>query len=83
MEGPTSFWLPDGQIIFVYDTQAAHCPPWIIAKRGKRARRRFTDNSIKAIVRYRDGSLKRYKTEEEARAALYAYAKKHGLKPAY
>lgn len=83
MNEPMSYWLPDGQIIFAYDTQALHYPPWVIAKRGKRASKRFTDNSVKEVARFRDGTLKRYKTEEEARAALHRYAKEHGLKPAY
>ena len=83
MSEPMSYWLPDGQIIFAYDTQALHYPPWVIAKRGKRASKRFTDNSVKEVARFRDGTLKRYKTEEEARAALHEYAREHGLKPAY
>lgn len=83
MSEPMSYYLPDGQIIFAYDTQAFRYPPWIIAKRGKRASKRFTDNSVKEVARYHDGTLKRYKTEEEARAALHRYAKEHGLKPAY
>ena len=83
MNEPMSYWLPDGQIIFAYDTQVLRYPPWVIAKRGKRASKRFTDNSVKEVARFRDGTLKRYKTEEEARAALHRYAKEHGLKPAF
>ena len=41
MEGPTSYYLPDGQIIFAYDTHAANVPPWIIAKRGRRGKNQF------------------------------------------
>ena len=83
MNGPISYWLPDGNLIFAYDTQSISRPPWIIAKKGKRTSRRFTDNSIKVITRYRDEGLRQYKTEEEARTALHQYAKKHGLKAAY
>ena len=85
MSGANSYWLPNGEIIFAYDTQAAHYPPWIIARRGKRASRKFSDADapVKAIVRHEDGSLKRYKTEAEARAALRQYAKEHDLKAAY
>ena len=83
MSEPKSYWLPSGELIFVYDTQAAHYPPWIIAKRGKRGRNQFFSTAIKPIVRFNDGNLKRYKTEVEARAALQAYAKEHSLEPAY
>lgn len=83
MSGASSYWLPTGEIIFAYDTQAAHYPPWIIARRGKRASRKFSDAEVRAIVRHEDGSLKKYKTEAEARAALHRYAKEHNLKPAY
>ena len=83
MSRPTSYYLPDGQIIFAYDTQARKYPPWIIAKRGKRGRDQFFSTAIKPLVRFNDGNLKRYKTEEEARAALHEYARLHGLKPAY
>jgi len=83
MSEPKSYWLPSGELLFVYDTQAAHYPPWIIARRGKRASRKFSDAEVRAIVRHEDGSLRRYKTEAEALAALHEYAREHGLKPAY
>ena len=83
MSEPKSYWLPSGELIFVYDTQAAHYPPWIIAKRGKRGRDQFFSTAIKPLVRFNDGNLKRYKTEEEARVALKEYAEAHDLKPAY
>jgi len=83
MSEPKSYWLPSGELIFAYDTQAMHYPPWIIARRGRRASRKFSDASVKAIVRHKDGSLRRYKTEAEALAALHEYAREHGLKPAY
>ena len=38
---------------------------------------------ITEVARFRDGTLKRYKTDEEARAALHRYAKEHGLKAAF
>ena len=83
MTGPTSYYLPDGQLIFAYDTQAFHYPPWIIAKQGKRGSKKFNGNRIKAITGFHDNGIKRYKTEAEARAALHEYAREHGLKPAY
>jgi len=85
MTGPTSYYLPDGQLIYAYDTQALHYPPWIIAKQGKRSSKRFSDNRVKAITGFHDGGIgtKRYKTEAEARAALHEYAREYGLKPAY
>lgn len=83
MKGPISYWLPDGQLIFAYDTQSISRPPWIIAKQGKRGSKRFSDNRVKAITGFHDEGIKRYKTEAEARATLHEYARKHGLKPAY
>lgn len=82
MTGPTSYYLPDGQMIFAYDTHAFSEPPWIIAKRGKRTSRGF-DNGFKPLTRFRGEGLRRYRTEEEARVALHRYAGEHSLQVAY
>lgn len=83
MTGPTSYWLPNGELIFAYETEDINHPPWIIAKKGNKATRRFTDEKVRTIVRFRPAGSKRYKTEAEARTALHEYAREHGLKPAY
>ena len=86
MTGPTSYWLPDGQMIFPYDTDSRSVPPWIIVKRGNRMRTEFTmeEGGTNSFTRFREGRLgNRFKTEEEARAALHRYAREHGLRPAY
>lgn len=86
VERPTSYWLGNGDMIFPYDANTYSLPRWIIMRRGKR--RPLTDDwendPIKNLSRfYGEGSLSRYRTEAEAKEALYHYALEHGLKPAY
>ena len=76
MSEMSSYWLPDGKIIFPYDTQNAHYPPWVIGAREKRGEKT-------EISHYRSPEFGRYITEKQARKALNAYAVKNGLTPAY
>lgn len=74
--GPSSYWLPDGRIVFVFDTGTTYRPAWVIGVRKKRGEKT-------EISRYRGQDLGRYITEKQAREALRAYAAKRGLRPAY
>ena len=83
---PTSYWLQNGDMIFPFDAHTYCLPPWIIMRRGKRKppTKDWRHDPIKHISRfYGEGRLTRYRTEMEAKEALYQYALEHGLEPAY
>ena len=85
MSDVTSYRLPNGELIFPYDCGTKLIPPWIIVVRGK-ARRHLSFGEtieIRELIRVNNSELKRYKTENEAKKALKAYAEKHGLEPAF
>ena len=86
-EMPTSYYLENGDIIFPFNAHTYCLPPWIIMRRGPRQPpdKAWYDDPIKPLSRfYGDGSFnRRYMTDVEAKEALYQYAKKHGLRPAY
>ena len=76
MSGPKSYRLPNGELVFVYDTRNLHYPPWRIGtiKDGKLGR---------FVSIFPPMSHRKFKTEAEARAVLREYAEKYGLEPAY
>ena len=82
MSGPTSYRLPNGDLIFPYDTGNTIIPPWVIVERVEKAKHRFgSDDVTKELIPIK--KLKRYQTEKAARKALKEYAELHGLEPAY
>ncbi len=82
MTGPTSYRLPNGNLIFPYDTGNTVIEPWAIVER-RDARRQVIGMpaATKDLVPVK--GLKRYRTEAAARRALKAYAELHGLEPAF
>ena len=82
MTGPTSYRLPNGNLIFPYDTGNTVIPPWVIVER-RDARRQVIGMpaATKDLVPVKE--LERYRTEVAARRALKAYAELHGLEPAF
>ena len=83
MSGPTSYRLPNGDLIFPYDTGNTIIPPWVIVERVEKARHHVpgTDEVTKELIPIKE--LKRFRTEKAARKALKEYAELHGLKPAF
>lgn len=82
MTGPTSYRLPNGNLIFPYDTGNTVIAPWVIVER-RDARRQVIGMpaATKDLVPVK--GLQRYRTEIAARMALKEYAEKHGLEPAF
>lgn len=83
MSGPTSYRLPNGDLIFPYDTGNTIIPPWVIVERVEKARHHVpgTNEVTKELIPIKE--LKRFRTEKAARKALKEYAELHGLKPAF
>lgn len=83
MKEVTSYRLPNGDLIFPYDTGNTIIPPWVIVERVEKARHHVpgTDEVTKELIPIKE--LNRYRTEKAARRALKEYAELHGLKPAF
>ena len=71
-----SYKLPNGELIFVFDSHSSVYPPWRIGfvKKSKYGR---------SIVTYPPFRNKRFITEIDAILALQRYAEANGLEPAY
>ena len=83
----TSYRLPDGSLVFPYDTRSSLYMPWVIMKLEKRVTPKemsgikFHNPMARFYGRKRE--LGNYPTQEQAREALQKYAEEYGLEPAY
>lgn len=72
----SSYRLPSGVLIFAFERPSSHYLPWRI---GFVKVNQFSRD----IVVFPPFGRLSYKTEEDAKKALRAYADEHGLEPAY